>query len=203
MKARQNIAEFYNLAMLPVRLAASHRLVNRLGLRSMRDERICAVLKRCRGRLLDVGCGEGNALVRAYFGPGVGVDVFPWPGIDLLCNTARLPFADGTFQTVAMLAALNHIPNRAEVLSECGRVLTPDGRLLITMIGPIVGKLRHRLAWWDKDQTERVHAKGELAGMDDRAVRRLLAESGFELKEKIRFVCGLNVLYVAEPTKDA
>lgn len=198
---RKILHTLWNTVMLPVRLTASHRFLNRIGLRSMRDERIRAVLPHCRGRLLDVGCGEGNLLVHAYSGPGVGVDVFPWPGIDVLCDTARLPFADASFQTVAVLASLNHIPNRREVLVECRRVLAPDGILLITMIGPLVGWLRHKLAWWDTDQTVRAHAPGELPGMDDCTVRNLLAQTGFVLTERRRFVCGLNVLYIAQPSK--
>ena len=191
-----------NAVTLPVRLVGSHHLMGRLGLRSMRDERVRTALRFCRGRLLDVGCGEGNALVRAYSGPGVGVDVFLWPGIDLQCDTAKMPFADGSFETVAMLASLNHIPNRREVLAECRRVLTPEGRLLVTMIGPHLGRLRHALAWWDKDQKDRKAAEGELKGMSDSALRRVLTESGFVVKERVRFVCGLNNLYVAERGKD-
>ena len=187
-----------NALALPLRLVASHDMLHRLGLRSMRDERVLATLACCRGRLLDIGCGEGNHLVRAYEGPGVGVDVFGWPGIDVLCDTTRLPFADNTFQTVAMLATLNHIPNRRDVLRDCHRVLTSEGRLLITMIGPFIGKLRHRLAWWDADQTERTLAEGELLGMDDAGLVRLLKETGFELERRVRFVCGLNCLYVAK-----
>ncbi len=197
---KRAIEETLNTLALPLRLLASHRLLNRLGLRSMRDERIRTVLRYAHGRLLDVGCGEGNPLVRTYPGPGVGVDVFPWPGIDLLVNTARMPFPDASFQTVTMLAVLNHVPNRREVLRECRRVLTPDGTLLVTMIGPLVGKLRHALARsWDADQTERPHRAGELMGMDEPAVRRLLAETGFELQTRVRFVCGFNSLYVARP----
>jgi len=37
--------------------------------------------------------------------------------------------------------------------------------------------------------------------MSEEAVRRVLTESGFELKDKVRFVCGLNRLYVAERIK--
>ena len=124
--------------------------------------------------------------------------MFAWPGIDVLCDTTRLPFPDDSFDTVTMLATLNHIPNRVEVLRECHRVLLPKGRVLITTIGPLMGKLRHKLAWWDKDQTERTLTNGELMGMDVASVRELLRRTGFALKGRIRFVCRMNSLYVAE-----
>src|SRR5919109_4397828 len=106
--------------------------------------RIGRVLPLVRGRLLDVGCGFNN-LVRAY-GRGVGVDVHPWLGVDvLLDDAARLPFPAATFDTVTILAALNHIPNRAAALREIRRVLRPSGRLIVTMIGPRTGVLAHML----------------------------------------------------------
>ena len=191
------LSDAANAVLLPLRLVASHRLLERLGLRSMRDERIHAVLAHCRGRLLDVGCGEGNPLVRAYDGPGVGVDVHPWPGVDQVCDTRELPFDDESFDTVTVLAALNHIPDRPAVLRECRRVLTPEGRLLVTMIGPFLGKIRHRLAWWDSDQRQRRHAPGERVGLSPAEVVSLLDQAGFEVERRVRFVCGLNSLYIA------
>jgi len=192
------VSTVWNFVALPLRAVASPELLHRLGLRSMKDERMDMVLRRVRGRLLDVGCGPGNELVRRYGGPGVGVDAFPWPGIDLVCDTCHVPFGDGEFDTVTIVAALNHIPQRQAVLRECHRLLASGGRLLVTMIGPRVGWLRHRLiAWWDPDQLGRQHAAGELDGMTDGHVRVLLAAAGFRLEGSRRFVCGLNRLYVA------
>ena len=71
-------------------------------------------LGRCRGLLLDIGCGT-NELTQHYRsrqGMAIGVDVYPWPGADVVCDTTRLPFPDALFDTVAMLACLNHVPAR-------------------------------------------------------------------------------------------
>jgi len=85
--------------------------------------RIEKALPLVRGRLLDLGCGYNN-LVRQHNSFGVGVDVFPWPGVDVLIgDSARLPFPDESFDSVAILAALNHIPNREQALCEANRVL--------------------------------------------------------------------------------
>src|SRR5262245_8036930 len=106
--------------------------------------RAARVLPLISGRLLDVGCGFNN-LVSAY-GSGVGVDIFPWEGIDILVgDSARLPFLDSSFDSVTIVAALNHIPNRAAALIEIRRLLRPGGSLIVTMIGPKTGRLAHRL----------------------------------------------------------
>src|SRR3989338_7316306 len=95
--------------------------------------RIKAALPHIHGRLLDIGCGT-NVLIKNHYPNGIGVEVYDWGTVDLVvANTAHLPFANGEFDTVAIIATLNHIPNRAEVLLEAHRVLALNGRLLITM----------------------------------------------------------------------
>ncbi|MBA7545988.1 2-methoxy-6-polyprenyl-1,4-benzoquinol methylase, mitochondrial [subsurface metagenome] len=90
------------------------------------------MLPHIRGRLLDIGCGT-NKLVKFYMGEGIGVDVYQWGGgdVDLLFdNSAKLPFKNETFDTVTIVGALNHIPNRSEVLAEAHRILRQMGELL-------------------------------------------------------------------------
>jgi SAM-dependent methyltransferase len=187
-----------DVLLLPLRLILDHDTVEALGLTSLRAERIQAALTCCRGRVLDVGCGEGNRLVRQHE-TGVGVDVYPWPSVDVLCDTRYLPFADETFDTATFVASLNHIPAREEVLRETHRVLRPGGgRLIVTMINPVVGWVRHKLAWWDKDQHERGMVAGELYGMQSRDVFRLMEETGFTPVAHGRFLFGLNNVLVGE-----
>lgn len=170
---------------------------DRLG-RRLLEWRIRMVLPHVRGRLLDIGCGT-NELVRAYAGEGTGVDVYPWDGANLVVeNTARLPFPDQTFDTVTIIAALNHIPNRDEVLREADRILKPDGRFVMTMIPPRISRVWHFLRKpWDSDQHERGMIEGELYGLTTRHVHRLLTEAGFRITETRYFMCGLNCLTVA------
>jgi SAM-dependent methyltransferase len=175
----------------------SHEAAERMGLRSLRDERCDAVLRHCRGRLLDVGCGD-NRLVRRHGLPGsVGIDVHDFGGgATIVRDAGALPFPDGSFDTVSFVASLNHIPNRGAALREARRVLAPGGALLDTMLSPFVGALRHRLSWWDRDQRERGMKAGELPGMSPAGVTALAQGQGFRLELRIRFVLGLNSLYV-------
>jgi SAM-dependent methyltransferase len=172
----------------------------RLGLTPIDDERIEVCLTRCRGTVLDVGC-QFNRLVRRYPGRGVGLDVFPWPGVDVLGRPREMPFPSAAFDTVTMTAVLNHVPaaDRVPTLSEIRRVLKDDGYLLITMIGPRIGWITHRLREaHDPDQTERGIGHDESLGLSDSEVCGLVARAGFVVREHTRFVWGLNNLYVCQ-----
>jgi SAM-dependent methyltransferase len=174
-----------------------------LGLTPLDEERIAMARSRCRGLLLDIGCGA-NELIRHYRliqGMAIGVDVHPWPGADVLCDTTQLPFPDTRFDTVTMIACLNHIPlsSRDVALQEAKRVLKDEGQLLITMINPVVGffahTIRHR---FDSDQLERGMGEEEANGLWKKEVERLLDGNGFRIIQTVPFVFGLNRLYIAQ-----
>ena len=166
-----------------------------LGLTSLEKERINAVLPHIEGQLLDIGAGR-NTLVKAY-GNGMGVDIHEWGGGALIVqDSSRLPFADHEFDTITFLACLNHIPNRAAVLLEANRLLKDDGRLLITMIDPIIGGIGHRV-WWYSEDKQRGMAPGEVYGMWNSEIHSLCENAGFTIVKHERFVYGLNNLYVA------
>ncbi len=170
---------------------------------SMMRWRIRVVLPHIRGRLLDIGCGL-NHLTRSYDGEGIGVDVYQWGDVDLVVQDAvALPFPDGTFDTVTIIAALNHIPNRADALREARRVLRDNGRIIVTMIPPVTAGMWHTLRKpSDADQRERGMKGGEVYGLTAREVRRLFEESGFRLLHEQRFMLGFNRLTVACKTRE-
>lgn len=155
-------------------------------------------LKYCQGRILDIGCGH-NDLVKKY-GNGIGVDVFPWDGVDIICDTTNLPFQKDEFDRVFFIASLNHIPKRDKVLEEAFRVLKPKGMVIITMIGFGVGFFWHKLSglFWDKDQIERGMKEGEVCGMSKNDVEYLLIKTGFKGISYKKFEIGLNTIYLAE-----
>ncbi len=159
--------------------------------------RIKTVLPHITGKALDIGCGT-NELMKTY-GNGIGVDVFDFGGADLIvADTSALPYEDASFDTVSIIAALNHIPYREKVLTEAHRLLRPGGTLLITMIPPGISKIWHVVrSPWDRDQHERGMEEEEVYGLTRKEMRTLLANASFELKKEIPFMLGVNTLTVS------
>jgi SAM-dependent methyltransferase len=183
--------------LFPLNMWLSEEASERLGLTPIDHERVRMALGQCRGRLLDIGCGN-NLLVRSYRN-GVGCDVHPYPQADLYCDSARLPFVECSFDTVALLACLNHITRRRETLDECHRVLRGGGRVIVTMIPRWVGMVSHPVRKpHDPDQLDRGMGQDEEPGLSNRELARLLENAGFEVVLRQRFMWGLNGLFVGE-----
>lgn len=171
----------------------------RLGLTPIDDERVIIALKNVKGRALDVGCGANN-FIRSY-GNGVGVDVFGWDGCDqVIEDAAKLPFDKESFDTVSYLACLNHIPNRESSVKDAYRVTNKGGRIIVTMITPLMGKFIHwlRLRNDPDHQARCIDHSHELMGMSAAHVTQILSDAGYANIRRKRFVFGLNNIFVAE-----
>ena len=84
------------------------------------------------GRVLDLGCGVGHSYQLLAPRETVGVDLAPdaLAGQDRETHVAdmrRLPFADGSFDSVLSVHSLEHVPDPERVLAEVQRVLAPGG----------------------------------------------------------------------------
>jgi len=106
-----------------------------------------------RGRLLDVGCGNGNYLDRMK---KLGWDVFGVEPDELAVKEARdvygLPihagsldsahFPDAYFDAVTLHHVIEHILDPIGLLKECRRVLKPQGKIFV--ITPNIDSLGHK-----------------------------------------------------------
>ena len=171
-------------------------LVRWLALTTKGEERLAATLPHVRGRLLDISAGH-NKLVQTWEN-GVGVDIYDWGGGAIIVdNVTNLPFKSETFDTVSLLACLNHILQRKEALREAFRVLRPGGQVLVTMIGPLLGTIGHHF-WWYGGKRHRLEKEGEEGGLTTKTIWALCEQAGFVRSWHRRFVYGLNNLYRAE-----
>lgn len=92
--------------------------------------------------VLDLGSGAGNmAHHLAHYGHVIGLDnnlrpltVAVQRALDVCLAPGNLmPFADDTFDIIALLDTVEHIPDDMGVFEECWRVLKPGGKLIITV----------------------------------------------------------------------
>lgn len=60
----------------------------------------------------------------------VCVDGFAYETVNVVCDLAELPFADGSIDGVMSMAVLEHVPDPAAHVAEMFRVLRPGGRVL-------------------------------------------------------------------------
>jgi SAM-dependent methyltransferase len=115
-------------------------------------------------RLLDVACGSGGPTLRIAQRTGCRVSGVDLRGEGIASAKAsakecglegraefhqgdaaeRLPFADGSFDAVMCIDAINHLPDRLRVLEDWRRVLKRGGRLLFTdpivLTGPVTNR---------------------------------------------------------------
>ncbi len=190
-----------NFLLVPLRLAIPQPVIEKIPLlKTNREERFGRVLAEYRGKALDIGCRH-NVIIKKYRelgNCGEGVDIYHWDGADLIVeDTSRLPYESETFDTVSIVASLNHIPNRIDVLKEAHRLLRRDGRLVITNLTPFVSKVWHVFCFWDREYAVRGGLQeGEVWGFTDKQLMQLVEAAGFRLIKKSGFLWGLNHLYV-------
>jgi 2-polyprenyl-3-methyl-5-hydroxy-6-metoxy-1,4-benzoquinol methylase len=108
---------------------------------------------RGRGRLLDVGCGNGSylSLMRTLGWDVAGVDVDPQAvavcrarGLSVFPGTLEeASFPDGSFDVITMNHVIEHVSDPLALLRECYRILSPGG--YVGIVTPNVKSLAHRL----------------------------------------------------------
>jgi len=143
------------------------------------------------GRLLDIGCGAfPYFLATTMFREKYGVDKFltGGPGIagdirlvrhDVEAD-GRLPFSDGFFDVVTMLAVFEHIePARLDgAIREVRRILRPGGMYLLTTPASWTDGLLRFLAWAGLVSREEIEEHKDV--YDHSKIVGILRAAGFD-----------------------
>lgn len=148
------------------------------------------------GEILDVGCGRKpyRDLVPAARYIGVDLDTPAMRKLgcaDVYYDGRRLPFADGSFDGVLCSQVFEHVFEPEAFLREVGRVLRPNGCLLLTV----------PFAWDEHEQPQ------DFARYSSFGLRATLERSGFSLVSAqktcadFRAVAQLMAAYVYKATR--
>ncbi len=174
----------------------------------LQRQRYLAALPYLRGDVLDLGCNTGQIL--ECLKPGqqyVGVDsssgVAAWwqrtrPGVEfhlrnLDCDALGL---GRRFDTVLMLAILEHLGRPENILSQMPEVLQPAGRLVITTPSVLGDRIHHVGA--KLGIFSRAAAEEHQAQFTEQSLRQLLSAQSLAVSHYRRFLFGGNQLCVAE-----
>jgi methionine biosynthesis protein MetW len=151
-------------------------------------------------RLLDIGCWNGDFLSRiresGRFDELEGVDLvqgsvdrarskgFRAQVIDL--NSQPLPYRDGDFDAVTMLAVLEHVFDPYFIVAELHRVLRPGGTLVIAVpnAASFTNRLRILLGRIPVTSADPGWDGGHLHYFTRHAFDRLLQAGGFDVLER-------------------
>lgn len=135
-------------------------------------------------RHLDIGCGDGYFLKRIHVRERYGLD-------KLLGDTIndRLPFSNGYFDSVSMLAVLEHLHKPQLLMKDIARVLKPKGRLIMTTPRRMTDKITRLYA---QELDEEHVGYYNLHSIQD------LTKDYFNLIDYHTFIFGLNQAFCLE-----
>ncbi len=168
-----------------------------------------SVLKDTNGKLLDVGCADGNLTSKINLHlprtKVTGVDLYKKsiefarknnPAIEFLVADARkLPFKNKQFDTIVCVEALEHIPNNAEAVKEIKRCLKDNGRFIVLQD---TDSAIFNFIWffWTKWKGK-VWEGSHISCMKPHELISLLRKNGFRIKERKFSHFGLEVAICA------
>jgi len=152
-------------------------------------------------RVLDIGCHQGEFLASLgdRIGPSVGMDPLAIPvsaeRVKLIAEPFRAPlaFPDQSFDAIVMLATLEHIRDKEPLAAECARLLTPNGRVVITVPSAIVDSI---VAILVKLRLADGMSLDEHHGYKPTDTPVVFGRHGFDLEYHCRFQLGCNHMFV-------
>lgn len=154
-------------------------------------------------RLLDIGCHDRTLIneVLGRIASATGVDSHVEPLEDDKVRLLRGKFPDDfdfdhdAFDCISLLAVLEHVQDPKLLARQCCRVLSPGGRVVLTVPHPFVDRILELLMLLrlvDGMAAEEHH------GFDVKQTIPIFENAGLTLRAHRRFQLGLNQLFVFE-----
>ena len=175
----------------------------------LQNWRIRKVLNHISGKvaLLDIGCHQGELLLKAKDKISIGIGIDPQcsngslaPNLQLVKGMfpAVLPRHQG-FDFITALAVLEHIPlhEQATFLKACFEMLNNNGTLILTVPD---AKVDYLLKWLTRFKLVSGMSLEQHFGFDIHTTPLSAKNAGFELALHQRFQLGLNNLFVFSKT---
>ncbi|MCD6048813.1 MAG: class SAM-dependent methyltransferase [Verrucomicrobia bacterium] len=81
------------------------------------------------GLVVEIGSGMGN--LKTHVPTAICTDLFPGPGIDVVCDGYDLPFGKETVSHLVLFDVFHHLEAPNAFLREARRVLVPGGRIIL------------------------------------------------------------------------
>lgn len=159
-------------------------------------------------KILDVGCASGWFLseVSGNFPKADchGVDLYKeavsygskrYKKLKLRQSDAhKLPYGDNLFDTIICCEVLEHVENPKQVLIEIGRVITPDGFLVVEIDS---GNFLFKLVWyWWTSLRKGVWVDAHVHSFNIQRLNKLFKESGFTLVKEKTFNLSMGVVFL-------
>jgi 2-polyprenyl-3-methyl-5-hydroxy-6-metoxy-1,4-benzoquinol methylase len=159
-----------------------------------------------RGRVLDFGCGTGQlagSLAPEHY---IGYEIDPgslaearerYP--DHLFSD-RLPSVTEKFDTIVLLAVIEHLPNPYHALQDLRQRLRRGGHIVLTTMTPACRRLHETGAMLGLFSAEAASEHHALLDRND--LHRMACSLGMSLTHYRRFLCAGNQLAVMAPEAD-
>ncbi len=146
-----------------------------------------------RGKVLDIGCGNGSYLAwlkelgwepyRVEIDENCVKFAREEYGVDTFCgDLSEANFSDDFFDCITMWHFLEHSPHPLEALRESNRILKRDGLVVICV--PNMNSLEAKLL---KERSDLFDVPRHLCGFSPHTLRRLLSKTGFRIKKIVYF----------------
>lgn len=172
----------------------------------LRRQRINAVKPYLQGKVMDFGCGAGHLsqyVDTGYYGVELSQEIRAYAKSlypdsmfvsvdDAMQNMAK-------FNTISMLAVLEHIKNPEKILRDLADKLEPEGQIVITVPNPrfeFVHSIGARIGIVSREADEE-----HISDVDHEFIESLTKKINMKIRVSKKFLFGMNQLFVLQKNK--